>query len=97
MTAFRYYGRAGNIETDQRIYPRPVGITLSAEDSQCVLQVIVSVSISLLEHGDQCIEISHIRLSDFEKADGQQRYQKYCQISNKDADVSDKCKDRTNI
>ena len=47
-------------------------------DRQRFLEVIVGISISLLEHGDQCVEIGHVGLPDFKKADRQQRYQKYC-------------------
>jgi hypothetical protein len=71
-------GGAGDVVTDERIDPRPVGVMLCSEVGQRFLEVIVGISISLLEHGDQCIEIGHIGLSDFKKADRQQRYQKYC-------------------
>jgi hypothetical protein len=64
-------GGAGNIVTDERIDPRPVGVMLRSEVGQRFLEVIVRISISLFEHSDQRVEIGHIGLSDFKKADSQ--------------------------
>ena len=63
--------RAGNIEADGQSYQGSLGGEFGANVLNRLRKVVVGISVALLQHSNQRVEVVHIGLSDFEKT--------YCQ------------------